>query len=171
MAKCAACERLKEQFPEAVRGIEEFRGDTFVTVDKGQIRAVMTFLKESEGTLYDLLVDIAGVDLGNESPRFQVVYLLHSMKYNNRLGIKIAVPEGAAVDTVSDLWKAADWMEREVFDLFGIAFNRHPDLRRILLPEDYEGHPLRKDYPLKGVDFDKPFPVCLEEDKGILPDA
>ncbi len=93
------------------------------------------------------------------------------MKYNNRLGIKIAVPEGAAVDTVSDLWKAADWMEREVYDMFGIEFSRHPDLRRILLPDDFVGHPLRKDYPLKGVDFDKPFPVCLEEEKGNQTDA
>jgi NADH-quinone oxidoreductase subunit C len=171
MAKCTACEQLKEQFPEAVRGIEEFRGDTFVTVDQGQIRAVMAFLKESEGTLYDLLVDIAGVDLGSGSPRFLVVYLLHSMKYNNRLGIKIAVPEGAAVDTVSDLWKAANWMEREVYDMFGIKFSHHPDLRRILLPDDFVGHPLRKDYPLKGVDFDKPFPVCLEEEEGNQTDA
>ena len=171
MAEPTVCERLKETFPEAVRGIEEFRGETHVTVEKDRLRAVMAFLKENEGTLFDMLVDIAGVDLGNGSPRFEIVYLLHSMTYNNRLEVKIAVPEGAAVETMSDLWKAADWMEREVFDLFGIAFNRHPDLRRILLPDDYDGHPLRKDYPLKGMDFDKPFPVCLEEEKGIQPDA
>jgi NADH-quinone oxidoreductase subunit C len=171
MAKCTACERLKEKFPEAVRAVDEFRGETHITVDKGQLRAVMTFLKDSEETLYDLLVDIAGVDSGSGSPRFQVVYLLHSMKYNNRLMIKIGVAEGAAVDTVSDLWKAADWMEREVYDMFGIEFSHHPDLRRILLPDDFVGHPLRKDYPLKGVDFDKPFPVCLEEEKGNPADA
>jgi NADH-quinone oxidoreductase subunit C len=100
-----------------------------------------------------------------------VVYLLHSMKYNNRLGIKIAVPEGAAVESVSDLWKAANWMEREVYDMFGIEFSHHPDLRRILLPDDFVGHPLRKEYPLKGVDFDKPFPVCLEEEEGNQADA
>ena len=171
MSKCMACELLKETFLEAVRGIEEFRGETHITVDKDRLHAVMSFLKENEGALYEMLVDIAGVDLGGGSSRFEIVYLLHSMKYNNRLEVKIAVPEGAAVETVSDLWKAADWMEREVFDLFGIAFSHHPDLRRILLPDDYDGHPLRKDYPLKGVDFDKPFPVCLEEDKGIQPDA
>ncbi len=171
MAKDTAGELLKETFPEAVRGIEEFRGETHITVDKDRLHAVMAFLKENDGTLYDMLVDIAGVDLGSGSPRFEIVYLLNSMKYNNRLEIKIGVPEGAAVETVSDLWKAADWMEREVFDLFGIEFSRHPDLRRILLPDDYDGHPLRKDYPLKGVDFDKPFPVCLEEEKGIQPDA
>ena len=171
MAKATACELLKEAFPEAVRGIEEFRGETHITVDKDRLRAVMAFLKENEGTLYDMLVDIAGVDLGSGSPRFEIVYLLHSMKYNNRLEVKIAVPEGATVESVSDLWKAADWMEREVYDMFGIAFSRHPDLRRILLPDDYIGHPLRKDYPLKGVDFDKPFPVCLEEEEGNRTDG
>ncbi|MBN2438656.1 MAG: NADH-quinone oxidoreductase subunit C [Deltaproteobacteria bacterium] len=171
MAECTACELLKEKFPEAVRGIEEFRGEAHVTVDKGQLRAVMTFLKESDRTCYDLLIDMAGVDSGSESPRFMVVYLLHSMKFNNRLEIKIGVPEGAAVDTVSDIWKAADWMEREVYDLFGIEFSRHPDLRRILLPDDFVGHPLKKDYPLRGVDFEKPFPVCLEEEKGNQADA
>ncbi len=171
MAKCTACELLKAQFPEAVQGIDEFRGETSITVDQGRLREVMAFLKENEGALYDLLVDIAGVDSGGGSPRFLVVYLLHSMKYNNRLRIRVGVPEGAAVDTVSDIWKAADWMEREVYDLFGITFSRHPDLRRILLPDDFTGHPLRKDYPLKGVDFDKPFPVCLEEEKGKQTDA
>jgi NADH-quinone oxidoreductase subunit C len=171
MAECSACKQLMEKFPEAVWGIEEFRGETHITVDKGRLRAVMTFLKDNEETLYDLLVDIAGVDSGSGSPRFQVVYLLHSMKHNNRLEIKIGVAEDAVVDTVSDLWKAADWMEREVYDMFGIGFSRHPDMRRILLPDDFVGHPMRKDYPLKGVDFDKPFPVCLEEEKGNPADA
>jgi len=171
MAKCSACELLKERFPEALQNIEEFRSETSVTVDKGRLREVMTFLKENEGTRYDLLVDLAGVDTAKGSLRFEVVYLLHSMKYNNRLRIKVDLPEGAAVDTVSDIWKAADWMEREVYDLFGVKFNAHPDMRRILLPEDFSGHPLRKEYPLKGTDFDKPFTVCLEREKGNQADV
>jgi len=171
MAKCTACELLKGKFSEAALAVSEFRGETTVVVDKERLRAVMTFLKESEETLYDLLVDIAGVDTGNESPRFFVVYLLHSIKFNNRLRIKIPVAEGAALDTVSDIWKAADWMEREVYDMFGIAFSNHPDLRRILLPDDFVGHPLRKEFPLKGDDFDKPFRVALEEEKGNQADA
>jgi len=166
MVRCMAYDLLKEKFPEAVRGVEEFRGETTVTVDKGQLRAVLKFLKESETLLYDLLVDVAGVDSGSGSPRFLVAYLLHSTKFNNRLRIKIRVAEGAALDTVSDIWKAADWLEREVYDMFGIRFSGHPDLRRILLTDDFVGHPLRKDFPLKGIDFDKPFPVCLEEEKG-----
>ena len=171
MVRCMAYDLLKEKFPEAVRGVEEFRGETTVTVDKGQLRAVLKFLKESETLLYDLLVDVAGVDSGSGSPRFLVAYLLHSTKFNNRLRIKIRVAEGAALDTVSDIWKAADWLEREVYDMFGIRFSGHPDLRRILLTDDFVGHPLRKDYPLKGYDFNKTFPVCLEEEKGNQVDA
>lgn len=171
MAKCTACELLKGKFPEAVLAVSEFRGETAIVVDKEQLRAVMTFLKESNETRYDLMVDIAGVDTGNESPRFFVVYLLHSIKFNNRLRIKIPVAEGAALDTVSDIWRAADWMEREVYDMFGIAFSNHPNLRRILLPDDFVGHPLRKEFPLKGDDFDMPFRVCLDEEKGNQADG
>lgn len=171
MAEHKACDLLKTQFAEAVRGVVEFRGETTVAVDKGQLRAVMKFLKESEALSYDLLVDLAGVDLGSESPRFKVAYLFHSMKFNNRLRIETRVAEGAELETVSDIWKAADLMEREVYDLFGIKFSNHPDLRRILLPDDFAGHPLRKDFPVKGDDFDKPFPVCLEEEQGNQVDA
>jgi NADH-quinone oxidoreductase subunit C len=164
----AAGETLKERFPEAVRAIAEFRGETTVTIDSKMVREVMRFLKESENAQYDLLVDVAGVDCAGESPRFMVAYLLHSMKFNNRLRIKTRVAEGAALDTVSDIWKAADWFEREVYDMFGILFTNHPDLRRILLTDDFTGHPLRKDFPLKGHDFGKP--VCFAQE-GDQPDA
>ncbi|MHB9098994.1 MAG: NADH-quinone oxidoreductase subunit C [Syntrophales bacterium] len=164
MDRCAAGEMLKDKFPEAVWAIEEFRGETTVTIDSGKLREIMRFLKENETARYDLLVDVAGVDFGGESPRFMVAYLLHSMKFNNRLRIKTRVAEGSALDTVSDIWKAADWFEREVYDMFGIAFNDHPDLRRILLTDDFTGHPLRKDFPLKGHDFDKPVAVCLDRE-------
>jgi NADH-quinone oxidoreductase subunit C len=170
MDRCATGEMLKEKFPEAIRGVEEFRGETTVTVDDGMLREIMRFLKEGETTRYDLLVDIAGVDFGGEAPRFMVAYLLHSLKFNNRLRIKTRVAEDAALDTVSDIWKAADWLEREVYDMFGITFNNHPDLRRILLTDDFTGHPLRKDFPLKGHDFDKPVTVCFDQE-GDQPDA
>ena len=170
MDRCRAGETIKERFTEAVRAVEEFRGETTVTIDGKMLREVMRFLKEGETTGYDLLVDVAGVDFAGESPRFMVAYLLHSMKFNNRLRIKTRVAEGAALDTVSDIWRAADWFEREVFDMFGIAFNNHPDLRRILLTDDFTGHPLRKDFPLKGHDFDKPVAVCFDQE-GDQPDA
>ncbi len=171
MAEAKACALLRERFSEAIVKSEEFRGETRITVAFNAVRPVLAFLKENEETLYDLLLDMVAVDLGKESPRFRIVYLLHSLKYNRRLAIAVAVPEGAAVETVSGLWKAADWMEREVYDLFGIVFTGHPDLRRILLPEEFDGHPLRKDFPLRGVDFDKPFPVRLEEAKGDRADG
>jgi NADH-quinone oxidoreductase subunit C len=170
MDRCRAGETLKERFPEAVRDVVEFRGETTVTIASGMLREIMRFLKENETARYDLLVDVAGVDFAGESPRFMVAYLLHSMKFNNRLRIKTRVAEGASLDTVSDIWKAADWFEREVYDMFGIAFNDHPDLRRILLTDDFTGHPLRKDFPLKGHDFDKPVDVCLDRE-GDQPDA
>ncbi len=171
MPKSTASELLGGNFPEAVKAVSEFRGETTVVVDKDRLREVMTFLNRNEETLYDLLVDIAGVDTGNESPRFIVVYLLHSIKFNNRLRIKVPVAEGTALDTVSAIWRAADWMEREVYDMFGIAFGNHPNMKRILLPDDFVGHPLRKEFPLKGDDFDKPFRVCLEEEKGNQADG
>ena len=162
---CNALELLREKFPEAILKVEEFRGETTITVDKEKISDVMLFLKENENLRYDLLLDLSGVDYGNEIPRFGVSYLLHSIRFNNRLRIKIRVAEGASPDTVSDVWRAADWMEREAYDMFGIAFGSHPDLRRILLEEDFTGYPLRKDFPLKGADFSKPFTVCLEEER------
>lgn len=165
MVRCMAGDLLRGKYPDAVLDIVEFRGETTITVSLGQLRDVMAFLKESENCSYDLLLDLAGVDRGDIAPRFMVVYLLHSMKFNNRLRIKAEVAEGAAVDTLSDIWKAADWLEREAYDMFGISFRHHPDLRRILLEEDFAGFPLRKDYPLAGPDFGKPFNVCLPEEQ------
>jgi NADH-quinone oxidoreductase subunit C len=163
----AAGETLKDRFPAAVLAVEEFRGETTVTIDAAALREVMQFL----AARYDLLVDLAGADFGIASPRFMVAYLLHSMRYNNRLRIKTGVAEGTELDTVSDIWRAAEWLEREVFDMFGIPFANHPDLRRILLTDDFVGHPLRKEFPVQGHDFDKPLIVCAEEDTGLSRDV
>lgn len=156
---------LKGKYPDAVLKITEFRGETTITVDCKQLRAVMAFLKTSENCSYDLLIDLAGLDYKDRDPRFTVAYLLHSMKFNSRLRIKVDVAEGGAVDTVSDIWKAANWLEREAYDMFGIGFANHPDMRRILLEDDFVGHPLRKDFPLGGPDFGQHFEVCLEEEQ------
>ena len=146
MDSCRAGELLKRQFPEVVLNSEEFRGETSITIDRNKIRAVMTFLKDSENLNYDLLLDLAGVDFADQTPRFMIAYLLHSTKFNNKLRIKTRISEDGALDTISDIWKAADWMEREAYDMFGIQFEGHSDLRRILCPDDWEGYPLRKDY-------------------------
>jgi NADH-quinone oxidoreductase subunit C len=126
-------------------------------VNPDSLRARLEALK-SEG--YTMLLDLGGVDYLQRSPRFDVVYHLLKMPLKrsgvaevgtpNRLRVLCGVDEGRTVPTVTDLWKAADWAEREIFDLFGIVFAGHPDLRRIQMPRDWEGHPLRKDYPLRG---------------------
>jgi len=164
MDRCLAGDLLKGKFPGAMLSIEEFRGETSIDVPAHEIREVMTFLRKSENLHYDLLLDLAGVDFAGQSPRFMIAYLLHSTKFNNKLRIRTRVSEDAALDTVSDIWKAANWLEREVYDMFGIKFNNHPCLKRILLTEDFIGHPLRKDFPLEGPNFDQPFNVCLEEE-------
>jgi NADH-quinone oxidoreductase subunit C len=155
---------LKEKFPNAVRGIEEFRGEITVTVETARFLEVMTFLKENKELSYDMLLDQAGLDFPAQELRFTVSCLLHSMKFNNKLRIKTSVAEGTPVESVSTLWRAADWMERETSELFGITFKNHPDPRHILLVDDFVGYPLRKDYDVKGPNFDQPFQVHLEEE-------
>ena len=153
MEKRAEITEIKNKFPDSYIKDEEFRGDVSITVKKDSIIDILKFLKEEENFLYDFLVDITCVDYLklNKTERFAVVYNLYSYKNNTRIRIKALVPENdTQIPTVCTIWKAANWMEREVFDLFGIIFTGHPDLRRILTPDDYTGHPLRKDYPLQG---------------------
>jgi NADH-quinone oxidoreductase subunit C len=99
---------------------------------------------------------ITAVDWLPAEPRFEVVYLLHSLDRNERLRLKCRVAEGQEIDSVTSVWRGANWYEREVFDLFGIRFRNHPDLRRLLMPLDWEGHPLRKDYPVHGYKYSYP---------------
>lgn len=151
MSVQAAVDKLKAKFGDTVLETVEFRDETTVVVKKEEIVAVCTFLKEECG--YNFLTDLCGVDNMGQSPRFMVVYHLYNIGEHNRLRIKAPVEEAeAAIDTVCGVWSTANWMERETWDLMGITFNNHPDLRRILMPDDWEGHPLRKDYPLQGPD-------------------
>jgi NADH-quinone oxidoreductase subunit C len=145
-------DRLKERFPEDVLQTSEFGGQVSVSVKKENILGISGYLHDEPGLFFDLLRDICGVDyLGKKKPRFEVVYHLYSIKYRHMIRIKARVPEeDPVIDSVMPVWIGANWHERECYDMFGIVFKGHPDLRRILLPEDWEGHPLRKDYPLKG---------------------
>ena len=149
--------RLQEEFPTSVLEVTTFRDELNVTVQKKDIFEVCRFLHSDADLQYQMLTDLCGVDFFPQSPRFEVVYLLYSFKNNHRLRVKTKVGEGESVLSVESIWKAADWLEREVYDLFGVSFANHPDLRRILLWDGYEGHPLRKDFPVEGPDFDKPF--------------
>jgi len=152
-----AVKKLQGQFPGLPLNVQTFRNEVTITVPKGQIVEVCKFLSSDPDLQYHFLTDLCGLDHFPEIPRFHVVYLLTSMKNNQRLRLKTKVGEGESVPSVESIWKAADWLEREVYDLFGIPFENHPDLRRILLWDGFEGHPLRKDFPVEGPDFDKPF--------------
>ncbi len=126
----------------------EALGETTLLVLPERIAEVCRALK-SQG--FERLSTVTAVDRHPAEPRFEVVYHVHSIGRNQRLRLKCAVSGAAAeIDTVTGVWQSADWYEREVFDLFGIQFRGHPDLRRIMMPDDWEGHPLRKDYPIHG---------------------
>lgn len=144
--------KLKEQFAASIIDVTEFRGEVTVTVRKEAILDILSFLKKS--LQYNLLTDVTAVDyLGKKADRYLMVYQLFSLPNKDRLRIKTPVSEAdCRIPTVSQIWATANWLEREVYDLFGITFDNHPDLRRILMTDDWEGHPLRKDYPLQGPD-------------------
>ena len=149
----AALTRLRSHLPAAVLSEHEQHGDATVVVAKGHLLEVLGFLREEAGLEFDMLSDLAAVDHaqrrdGERTPRFEVVYHLYSIAHNHRLRVKVGVDlDDCEVESAVGIWPAANWMEREVFDLYGIRFSNHPDLRRILLYEEFEGHPLRKDYP------------------------
>jgi NADH-quinone oxidoreductase subunit C len=125
------------------------RGELTLEVAPAKVTSVCGFLKYDQG--FVRLSTVTGVDRYPSEPRFEVVYHLHSIERNERLRVKCRLPGSAAeIDSVTGVWRAANWYERETFDLFGIVFRNHPDLRRIMLPEDWSGHPLRKDYKVTG---------------------
>ena len=143
----AALRHLIETLPDAVLETHAEHGDVTVQVDAARIADVMRPLCEQEGVAFEMLTDLTAVDYLGEEPRFEMVYHLYSVARNERLRVKARVAETAAeIDTLTGLWPSANWMEREVWDLYGIRFRGHPDLRRILLYDEFEGHPLRKDY-------------------------
>ena len=149
--------KLKEKFPASVLEVKTFREELTITVPKENILGICKFLYSDPDLQYQFLTDLCGVDFFPQTPRFEVVYTLCSFKNKERLRIKAKVGESESISSVESIWKAANWLEREVYDLFGISFENHSDLRRILLWDGYEGYPLRKDFPVEGPDFDKPF--------------
>ncbi len=143
-------EKLKTEDASWIIAVKDALGEVTITVPREAIVDVCWVLKSKHG--FDMLADLCGCDRGvEESPRFEVNYHLFSTKHHNRLRLKVLLTEDEAnVDTVTTVWKTANWHERETYDLLGIKFDNHPDLRRILLPSDFDGHALRKDYPLRG---------------------
>lgn len=143
---------VRDKFSATVEEIVEAVGEVTLVARREGLVELMTYLRDEPGLRFNYLSDIGGVDLGEfASPRFAVAYQLYSLELNHRLRVKVYVEEDDAVlPTMWEVWKASNWLEREIYDMFGIRFENHPDLRRILMPADYEGHPLRKDFPIKG---------------------
>jgi len=147
----AVVRKLKEWDAQAVAQAILFRGELTIVVPRAHLRRAAEFLHGEPEMAFTYLCDVTGVDRFPAEPRFELNYHLVSMARRERLRLKVrAESANPVVETVSNVWPTANWHEREVFDLFGVRFEGHPDLRRILLPEDWEGHPLRKDYPVEG---------------------
>ena len=143
-----ALRRLIEALPDAVLETHAHVGDATACVDPERVVEVARLLRDDSELEFEMLTDVTAVDYLGQEPRFEMVYHFYSVAGNRRLRIKARVPEEPAeIDSLVDVYASANWMEREVWDLYGIRFKGHPDLRRILLYEEFEGHPLRKDYP------------------------
>ncbi|MBS1253904.1 MAG: NADH-quinone oxidoreductase chain 5 [Anaerolineales bacterium] len=147
-ARNPTTERIKEQFPEAVIAVRQIAGEQTVVVEREQIVEILEFLRDEEDLDYNMLVDLTGVDFLGRTPRFEVVYHLLSMRHKRRVRLKVLAEETESVPSVVRVFPTTNFHEREVYDMFGIDFEHHPDLRRILMPDEWEGHPLRKDHPL-----------------------
>jgi NADH-quinone oxidoreductase subunit C len=152
-------ERLKNRFGDAILESREFRGELTVVVAKERIVEVCSDLKNDPVLSYDFLSDLCGIDMFTPEKRFGVIYNLLSLKNRHRLRIKtFTEEENPRIQTVSGIWGTANAHERETYDMFGIVFEGHPDLRRMYMPEEFEYHPLRKDFPLMGIPGSLPLP-------------
>lgn len=141
---CALVQQLKDAYGDGIRDAATFAGQNYLVVDRSVCHDVLLNLYEQGG--YTSLTDLTAVHYPKDELPFEIVWILFSMATNERLRMKARFADGEAAPTVTDRWVGANWMEREVYDMFGISFAGHPDLRRILMPEGWAGHPLRKDY-------------------------
>lgn len=146
-------QELKAKFDGAILEALEFLGQVSIRVAADRIVEVCRFLRDDDDASFNYLSDLTCAHYPMQAAQpLEVVYNLYSISRNERVRLKVGLAEGSSVDSVTDVWPTANWMEREVYDLFGVTFRNHPDLRRILLPFDWEGHPLRKDYPLEFIE-------------------
>ena len=155
MTSQEAIESLNKSFEGKLQHKTEFRGETTYAIAAGDLREIAKLCCAQLS--FDYLLDITSIDNFGEEPRFEIVYHLYSMPHGENLRFKLKLSEDVgALDTVSDIWPTADWHEREIYDMMGIKFNGHPDLRRILMWDGYPFFPLRKDFPLAGLPSDMP---------------
>jgi NADH-quinone oxidoreductase subunit C len=152
-------QKLKENFPAVEFEITDYKDELTLKFDKKFVVEVCSFLKSDNELDFRTSTDITAIDWATRKNRFTVVYNIFSMKNNFRLRLKADVDESdCSIDTVSSVWKSANWQERETYDMYGIKFNNHSDLRRMYMPEEFEYHPLRKDFPLMGIPGSLPLP-------------
>jgi len=141
---------LSDEYSDQLIDVYQSSGDTFVRVEPEAIVEICKFLKNDHHFIY--LADILGADRFTSQERFEVIYNLVSLRNRERLFVKVWLEEEEpTVDSITDVWKAASWHERQVYDMFGVRFNNHPDMRRIYMPEDFDYYPLRKEFPLLGI--------------------
>ena len=143
-------EHIAGALDQDVKGVEIAVGELTVEIHRDRVAKVMRFLRDDPVCRFTTLIDICGVDWPSRSDRFDVVYHLLSMHHNQRVRVILTTDEDTPVVSVTDVWPAANWFEREAFDMYGVLFDNHPDLRRILTDYGFHGHPLRKDFPLSG---------------------
>ena len=141
---------LQAALPGSVDQISYWVGDWTIVVPMARLIDVAAHLRDGPGAAFDACSDVTATDWPPRAQRFDVIYALYSTRLRHRVRVKVRAADGQPVPSVTAIWPAANWLEREVFDLFGITFEGHPDLRRILMPDDWQGHPQRKDYPLEG---------------------
>lgn len=150
---------LNKNLPGVQTTVSEFKDELTLHVNKKDILVVCKFLKNNDGLQFLICEDITAVDWARRTNRFTVVYHIFSLKNKFRLVLKADVDESdCTIDSVSSVWRAANWQEREVYDMYGIKFNNHPDLRRMYMPEEFEYYPLRKDFPVLGIPGSLPLP-------------
>ncbi len=139
---------IDQHLSQAIAGGEVTVDGPVIQIAPEQLVATCRFLRESAG--FERLSAVTGVDWWPREPRFELVYLLHGIKINKRCRLTVRLSEGEEIDSLTPVWRGANWYEREVFDLFGVRFRNHPFMERIMMPVDWDGHPLRKDYPTHG---------------------
>ncbi len=156
-------DKVIEKFGTALEEVSDFRDDICLTVSSDQIVAIGKFLKDDSDLQFITCKDITAIDWGTRKKRFTAVYHIYSFKLNCTLRIKANIDaDPPAIETVTSVWRSADWYERETFDMYGIKFTNHPDLRRMYMPEGFEHHPLRKDFPVIGIPGSLPLPHQAE---------
>ena len=178
-------QKIAAQYPDAIEEVYEFRGDTWLFIRKERLLEVCRLLRDDPDLGYLYISDITAIDWlsywekGEKPKRFEVVYNLYSPVHFRRIFLKVRVDDGEAVPSVTGIWEGASYPEREVYDMFGIPFEGHPSLKRILMPDDWVGHPLRKDFPLGGEEIpfaqdtwgpsieDKTYPHAGESFEGL----